>query len=308
MALETGTHISDLNAANPTSVDSLAQADDHLRLIKSTVKASFPNIAGAMTATHTELSVMDGDTAATSTTLVDADRTVINDDGTMKQVSMGDVTTYINAGMTLRDDVVTTSSIADSAVATANIADGAVTAAKLAIGAAFVSGMVMPFAGTSAPSGWLLAFGQDVSRTTYAALFTAIGTTYGSGDGSSTFTLPDLRGRVVAGQDNMGGSSIDRLTNQTGGVDGDTLGATGGAETHTLTTAQMPSHNHSGVVQQREDYNPTTGTTTQSALGFGDTRGGSRASASPLTINNTGGGQTHNNVQPTIVLNYIIKT
>ena len=49
MALETGTHISDLNAANPTSVDSLAQADDHLRLIKSTVKASFPNIAGAMT-------------------------------------------------------------------------------------------------------------------------------------------------------------------------------------------------------------------------------------------------------------------
>ena len=53
MALETGTHISDLNAANPTSVDGLAQADDHLRLIKSTVKASFPNISGAMTATHT---------------------------------------------------------------------------------------------------------------------------------------------------------------------------------------------------------------------------------------------------------------
>ena len=120
MALETGTHISDLNVANPTSVDSLAQADDHLRLIKSTVKASFPNIAGAMTATHTELSVMDGDTAATSTTLVDADRMVINDDGTMKQFSMGDVTTYINARMTLRDDVVTTSSIADSVVGDSN--------------------------------------------------------------------------------------------------------------------------------------------------------------------------------------------
>ena len=106
----------------------------------------------------------------------------------------------------------------------------------------------------------------------------------------------------------MSGTSADRLTKQTGGLEGDTLGATGGAETHTLKTAQMPSHNHTGVVQQREHYNPTSGSTTQSPLGFGDTRGGSRASASPLTINNTGGGQAHNNVQPTIVLNCIIKT
>ena len=122
------------------------------------------------------------------------------------------------------------------------------------------------------------------------------------------FTLPDLCGRVVAGQDNMCGSSIDRLTNQTGGVDGDTLGATGGVETHALLETQMPSYNHSGVVQQREDFNPTSGSTTQTPLGFGDTRSGSRASASPLTINNTGGGQAHNSIQPTIVMNYIIKT
>ena len=60
MALETGTHISDLNAANPVSTDGLAQADDHLRLIKSTILASFPNITGAMTATHTVLNGLDG--------------------------------------------------------------------------------------------------------------------------------------------------------------------------------------------------------------------------------------------------------
>ena len=117
-----------------------------------------------------------------------------------------------------------------------------------------------------------------------------------------------LRGHVVAGQDNMGVSSIDRLTNQTGGVDGDTLGVTGGAATHTLLQTQMPSHNHTGVVQQREDFILTSGSTAQTPLGFGDTRGGSREAASPLTINGSGGRQAHNNVQPTIVLNYIIKT
>jgi len=154
MALETGTYISDLNASNPVSTDGLAQADDHLRLIKSTVKATFPSVSGAITATHTEINaVADGDTAATATTLVDADRFVMNDDGTMKQVAITDVQTYVDANMTLRTDVVTTASIADDAVTTAKIPDAAITAAKLAVGAAFVAGMVMPYAGSSAPSG-----------------------------------------------------------------------------------------------------------------------------------------------------------
>jgi len=246
MPLENAQTINQLVPTNPVATDPLAQADDHLRLIKSTIQNTFPNVTGAINATHTEMnSVADGDTAATATTLVDADRVVVNDDGTMKQVAMTDVQTYIDANMTLRDDVVTAASVADDAINTANIVDGAVTAAKLAVGAAFVAGMVMPYAGSAAPSGWLLAYGQDVSRTTYSGLFSAIGTTYGSGDGSTTFTLPDLRGRTVAGQDNMGGTSADRLTNQTGGLNGDTLGATGGSETHTLTEAQLPAHSHS---------------------------------------------------------------
>lgn len=303
MALETGTYISDLNASNPVSTDGLSAADDHLRLIKSTVKATFPNVTGAITATHTEINaVADGDTAATATTLVDADRFVMNDDGTMKQVAITDVQTYVDANMTLRTDVVTTASIADDAVTTAKIPDAAITAAKLAVGAAFVAGMVMPYAGSSAPSGWLLAYGQDVSRTTYSDLFSAIGTTYGSGDGSTTFTLPDLRGRTVAGQDDMGGTSADRLTNQTGGLNGDTLGATGGSETHTLTEAQLPAHSHSLGTNGRVQVGNDNGTAYSGKWVSGS------GSTITYSTEDTGSDTAHNNVQPTIILNYIIKT
>lgn len=176
-------------------------------------------------------------------------------------------------------------------------------------------GSILPYAGSSAPSGFLLCYGQAIDRTTYASLFSAIGTTYGAGDGSTTFNLPDLRGRLVAGQDDMGGSSADRLTNQSGGVDGDTLGATGGSETHTLTTAQMPTHQHD--------------LSSLSVYSSFDTSYGSPFSALQVqympsnrsyrsgdvhndyfsgTSGNEGDGGAHNNVQPTIILNYMIKT
>lgn len=157
------------------------------------------------------------------------------------------------------------------------------------------TGSVIAFAGSTAPSGWLLCFGQAVSRTTFAALFAALGTTYGAGDGSTTFNLPDLRGRVVAGEDDMGGTSANRLTNQTGGIDGDILGATGGAETHTLTIAQMPSHSH-------------TLSANASTAGSGFATAMASNTSINLTTSAQGSGAAHNNVQPTIILNYIIKT
>ena len=159
------------------------------------------------------------------------------------------------------------------------------------------TGALMPYAGTSAPTGFLLCYGQAISRSTYADLFSAISTTYGTGDGSSTFNLPDLRGRVVAGQDDMGGSSADRLTDQTGGLNGDTLGDTGGSETHTLSTAQLPAHTHTVAAQQQVGGDSTN-------------RGGSGqlGAAATITTSSTGSGSAHNNVQPTIILNYIIRT
>lgn len=162
------------------------------------------------------------------------------------------------------------------------------------------SGAVMPFAGTTEPSGWLLCYGQTVSRSTYAGLFAAIGTTYGSGDGSTTFALPDLRGRVVAGQDDMGGTSANRLTGQSGGVDGDVMGGTGGAETHTLTTTEMPTHAHD--IQRSNVAASSTGADASVVY-----RSLANTGATYTNTQNAGGGGAHNNVQPTIILNYIIK-
>ena len=176
---------------------------------------------------------------------------------------------------------------------------------------AFVSGMVMPYAGASAPTGFLLCGGQAVSRTTYSDLFSVIGTTYGVGDGSSTFNLPDLQGRVVAGKDDMSGSSANRLTDAvTGGLNGDTLGDTGGTESHTLTSAQSGLRSHS--------HNATS--TLTGVIGSGSSSGVStdtsrntftNTSFVSTTINSSSAldaSEAHNNVQPTIILNYIIKT
>jgi microcystin-dependent protein len=153
------------------------------------------------------------------------------------------------------------------------------------------TGTVSAFAGSAAPTGYALCDGSEVNRTTQAALFAVIGTTYGVGDGSTTFNLPDLRGRVVAGLD-----SADNVLNDTTSIDGTALGEVGGDDVHTLTEAQMPSHSHTANYQ--------TGTGGSAYPGFD----GSGDQVTSGQTSSTGGGQAHNNVQPTIILNYIIKT
>jgi len=159
-------------------------------------------------------------------------------------------------------------------------------------------GCVAPFAGSSAPTGWLLCYGQNVSRATYSALFSAIGTTYGSGDGSTTFTLPDLRGRGVAGKDNMGGTAANRLTNSgTGnpGINGATLGGSGGADRHQLTSSQIPNHNHNFPI------NATGG-----GGGLVIQANYNNYQVATVYTSSVGSDQAHPNCQPTLVLNYII--
>lgn len=152
-------------------------------------------------------------------------------------------------------------------------------------------GTVMDYAGGTAPTNYALCYGQAISRTDFAALFAILGVLYGAGDGSTTFNLPDLRGRVVAGKDDMGGTLAARLTSLP-----NTLGASGGAQSHTLSVNEMPSHSHD-------------------MLGFSGARnnGAGPAGSSDVGTANTnmtqatGNGQAHNNVQPTFVLNKIIK-
>ena len=202
------------------------------------------------------------------------------------------------------------------------------------------TGMVAPFAGSAAPEGWLPCDGRAVSRTDYAALFAAIGTAYGAGDGASTFALPDLRGRTVAGLDDMGGTAAGRLTGRSGGVDGAALGGTGGAETHALAEAEIAEHDHGPGSYGGRASGATTsdgahthnlarrsGSGTNFANAYETTVDGGGGHARDATMSagahthgfsaevsltgrsgTAGGGEPHNNVQPTIVLNYIVKT
>lgn len=178
------------------------------------------------------------------------------------------------------------------------------------------SGVISAFGGTAAPTGYLLCDGSSVGTATYSQLFAVIGYSYG-GSGAN-FSLPNLKGRVPVGRDSA----------QT---EFDALAETGGAKTHTLTSAEMPSHTHTGTTT-------TDGSHTHAQTGrfssftshnhFGSGVTGAAEAASPdqgvsgnmgntgaggshshtFTSNATGGGGAHNNLQPYLVINYIIKT
>lgn len=186
----------------------------------------------------------------------------------------------------------------------------------------FPPGIMLQFGGSVAPANWLICDGSAVSRVTYAALFSAIGSAYGNGDGVNTFNVPDFRDRIPVGKSGT-----------------KALGSTGGAETHTLSAAEMPVHSH--VISSEA---PSTGTESADHVhnapgnaqfygsggsffaGLTNTGGsfnvligpttGGRSAAHTHTVNShahggatapVGSGGSHNNMQPYLVVNHIIK-
>ena len=157
-------------------------------------------------------------------------------------------------------------------------------------------GVVLPYVSNNAPKGWLNCEGQELYRGDYPALFAVIGTTYGAGNGTTTFRIPNLSGRVVVGQ----GSGS--------GLTARSMGATGGAETHTLTTDEMPTHSHtSNAVGGTVGLITADGSSTAITGDSSAVEPNIFAAPAALTINSVGDGDAHNNMQPFAVLNYIIK-
>jgi microcystin-dependent protein len=152
------------------------------------------------------------------------------------------------------------------------------------------TGIVMVWTTTSAPTGFLLCDGSAVNRTTYADLYAVVGTTYGVGDGATTFNLPDLLGRVVI----MVDGSANRITaSSTNGGNADTLGGAGGAQTHTLSTGEVANHTHA--------LGQTAGVGSVGLVTASDDTTGTYISGT------NGGGGAHSNTQPWIALEYVIK-
>lgn len=210
----------------------------------------------------------------------------------------------------IADNAITTGKLGDLSVTTEKLAAASVTSEKIAAGAipaAVPSGVVSAFAGATEPSGWLLCDGRSVSRTTYANLFTALGgaaSPYG-GVTATNFNLPDLRTRVP-----VGFFSTDSDTDPTGTNNAlNSLGKTGGSKVHTLVWNEMPNHDHGpgADIQNRGANYIIQGQSQSAAEGWGLSATatiGARAATSTATA---GGSLAHNNLQPYIVMNYIIK-
>ena len=148
-------------------------------------------------------------------------------------------------------------------------------------------GCVIPFAGAAAPTGWLLCQGQAVSRTTYAQLFSVIGTTYGSGDGSTTFNLPDMRGRVAVGSDANWGCAAKR-----------------GETAHTQLLTEMAEHYHG--FRNNDGQQVRAWVIDESSADSLVNGSGSKASITWQTMS-AGNSSPFNIIQPSLYLNYLIK-
>jgi microcystin-dependent protein len=182
-------------------------------------------------------------------------------------------------------------------------------------------GALMPFAALTPPnSNFVLPYGQALSRLTYATLFALCGTTFGAGDGSTTFNIPDLRGRTIVAQDNMGGIAAGRVTSAGSGVDGTTTGASGGTQNKTLLRTDLPNASISAAITDGGHAHSGTLSTNAAGGGSGFAWSPGGGQSNPFSTNSATTGisavfnlngnvaQTLvNGMMPSIVLSYVLR-
>lgn len=326
MGLETGSFINDLVITNPSAGDSKSQGDDHLRLIKTALKGSFPTSSKAWYNPSTVTKTTDYSVLAT-----DMNKTLIGNTAggaitfTMPTLVSGDAgweCFVMKLGTNTNPIFI--------APPSGTIQSGSLDLAKtrrcipgsrtrvLWTGSAWVAervvsapvGTVLDFCGSSLPVGFEWPNGQTLGSASanYPDFYLANG---GSG------VVLDARGRVIAGKDNMGGSTAGRLTSAGVTPGGTTLGAIGGEETHILTEAEMPIHDHAATVNEDDGHEhsfPTFTATFHAAAGaagdvpFANSTGTTGASETGISVSigDAGSSEAHLNVQPTIVMNKIL--
>lgn len=169
-------------------------------------------------------------------------------------------------------------------------------------------GEIFIWPGSSLPSLCIYAAGQAISRSTYSGLFSVYSTTYGSGDGSTTFNVPDMRGRAPFGRDDMGGSASNRITNAISGITGTSLGAAGGSQS-------MQSHTHTASVTDPGHNHPIPFAVTSGGVGTFTVPSAAASKAQASTTgattgigvtNATTGSGASQNMPPAIILNFVI--
>jgi microcystin-dependent protein len=343
--LETATYINQLVSSNPAHSDGLNNADAHMRLIKSTIQATLPNFtAVALSSTQAQI---DAATAAVGTSGV----TLLSEAGVNFATNTGDGFTNPAAGeidVKVGGSVLAKFLNSTTTFSTTNIsASGNVTVGGTltVTGAITGPGIVpigaslmwftdtLPAAGPNGTYAW--ANGGTLSRTTYAALFALFNTTYGAGDGSTTFNVPNLQEVAPVGKSTMGGASSPGLLPSIASGLKTVLGSLFGLDTNTLSSANLPPHNHSVFLKETAHSHAAHIATTNNVGGSsfagptganplnpagGTSLGNTDTATTGMTIGSVSGtandNQTAagpgtstavNNVQPTRVVNWIIR-
>lgn len=339
MGLEAGTYISDLTKTNPISTDKKGQGDDHLRLLKSVLQATFPNASKAFYLPVTLSKTADFAVLAShmnTTFLTDTTAGAVT--YTLPTLASGDAgweCSFLktNTGTNPFFIAPPSGTIQSGEVSGLSKTRRCIPGHKTKVlwtGTAWIAervvktpvGSVLEFAGTSLPVGYEWPNGTALSSSANYPDYNSV---------RGGLTTPDRRGRVAAGKDDMGGSSANRLTAATAqGLNGDTFEATGGEEAHTLTKAESPTGlitltdpNHHHFVANNTTFNATLSATNYLSwaadFGGGSTFnynlegqttaanvGKTSDSSTGISLTDNGSDDAHNVLQPTIIENFIL--